>query len=308
MQANNYIMLAYGNIYVLCKHNGHNEIIKGLNMNKLETAKRAQIIGCLAEGNSIRATCRMTGAAKNIVVKLLADVGKACAAYQDKTLRNLPCKNIQCDEICSFCYSNEKNVPAEFKGAFEYGDVRTWTTIDTDIKLVPAWCVTNRSPEAAIVFMEDLAARLKNRVQLTTTGHRAYLTATENAYAGNIDYAMLVKVYGNQNDTKDMVARKYSPAERTEIKKTTISGNPDMHLVSTSYVERQNLTMRMSMRRFTRLTNAFSKKIDNLEAAIALHFMYYNFCRIHKTLRVTPAMEAGVSDHVLTLNEIVSMA
>ncbi len=289
------------------KYNGHIEIIKGLNMNRLDTAKRAQIIGCLVEGNSIRATCRITGAAKNTVVKLLADVGKACAAYQDKTLHDLPCKNIQCDEIWSFCYAKEKNVPTDLKGVFGYGDVWTWVAIDADTKLVPAWFVANRSPEAAMIFMEDLANRLRNRVQLTTDGHRAYLTAVENAFAGDIDYAMLVKVYGNQNDTKDTAARKYSPAECTEIKKTKINGNPDVNLVSTSYVERQNLTMRMSMRRFTRLTNAFSKKIDNLEAAVALHFMYYNFCRIHKTLRVTPAMEAGVADHVWSLEKIVAL-
>ncbi len=289
------------------KYNGHIEIIKGLDMNRLDIAKRAQIIGCLVEGNSIRATCRITGAAKNTVVKLLADVGKACASYQDKTLRDLPCKNIQCDEIWSFCYAKEKNVPAELKGVFGYGDVWTWVAIDADTKLVPAWFVANRSPEAAMIFMEDLANRLRNRVQLTTDGHRAYLNAVDNAFAGNIDYAMLVKVYGNQNDTKDTAARKYSPAECTEIKKTKINGNPDINLVSTSYVERQNLTMRMSMRRFTRLTNAFSKKIDNLEAAVALHFMYYNFCRIHKTLRVTPAMEAGISDHVWSLEEIITL-
>ncbi|PKN86609.1 MAG: IS1 family transposase [Deltaproteobacteria bacterium HGW-Deltaproteobacteria-1] len=271
-------------------------------MNKLDTTKRAQIIGCLVEGNSIRATCRLTGAAKNTVVKLLADVGRACADYQDKTLRNLPCKNIQCDEIWSFCYSKEKNVPAEFKGVFGYGDVWTWTAIDADTKLVPSWFVANRSAEAAKIFMEDLSSRLKNRVQLTTDGHRAYLTAVESAFAGNIDYAMLVKLYeSSQEETR------YSPARCTGSEKRRISGNPDAKLVSTSYAERQNLTMRMSMRRFTRLTNAFSKKIDNLAAAVALHFMYYNFCRIHKTLRVTPAMEAGLTDHVWTIEEIIGL-
>jgi IS1 family transposase len=271
-------------------------------MNKLDITRRAQIIGCLVEGNSIRATCRMTGAAKNTVVKLLADVGKACADYQDKTLRNLPCKNIQCDEIWSFYYSKEKNVPAEFKGVFGYGDVWTWTAIDADTKLVPAWFVANRSAEAAKIFMEDLSSRLKNRVQLTTDGHRAYLTAVESAFGGEIDYAMLVKLYESTQDQT-----RYSPAKCTGIEKRKISGNPNAQLVSTSYAERQNLTMRMSMRRFTRLTNAFSKKIDNLEAAVALHFMYYNFCRIHKTLRVTPAMEAGIADHVWGLEEIISL-
>jgi IS1 family transposase len=276
-------------------------------MNKLDISKRAQIIGCLVEGNSIRATCRMTGAAKNTVTKLLVEIGKACADYQDKTFRNLPCKNIQCDEIWSFCYAKDKNVPKEFKGVFGYGDVWTWTAIDADTKLIPSWLVASRSVEAAIVFINDLASRLKNRIQLTTDGHRAYLTAVENAFGGAIDYAMLVKVYGTENDTQDKSARKYSPAECTETKRVRVVGNPNADLVSTSYAERQNLTMRMSMRRFTRLTNAFSKKIDNLEAAVALHFMYYNFCRIHKTLRVTPAMEAGITDHVWSLEEILGL-
>ena len=284
------------------KYNGHNEIEKGKIMNKLDTAKRAQIIGCLVEGNSIRATCRMTGAAKNTVVKLLTDVGKACADYQDATLKNLPCKNIQCDEIWSFCYAKEKNVPFEFKGVFGYGDVWTWTAIDADTKLVPSWLVANRSAASAKIFMEDLASRMKDRVQLTTDGHRAYLQAVEDAFAGDIDYAMLIKLYeSSQEETR------YSPAKCTGTDKKTIVGCPVEHLISTSYVERQNLTMRMSMRRFTRLTNAFSKKIENLEAAVALHFMYYNFCRIHKTLRVTPAMEAGVADHVWTPEEIINL-
>jgi len=292
-------MLAYA---LPLKYNGHNEIKKGKIMNKLDTAKRAQIIGCLVEGNSIRATVRMTGAAKNTVVKLLTDVGKACADYQDITLRNLPCKNIQCDEIWSFCYAKEKNVPFEFKGVFGYGDVWTWTALDSDTKLVPSWLVANRSYESAKIFMEDLASRMKNRVQLTTDGHRAYLQAVEDAFAGDIDYAMLVKLYeSSQEETR------YSPAKCTGSEKKMIYGNPAEHLISTSYVERQNLTMRMSMRRFTRLTNAFSKKVENLEAAVALHFMYYNFCRIHKTLRVTPAMEAGVADHVWILEEIISL-
>jgi IS1 family transposase len=277
-------------------------------MNKLDVAKRAQILSCLVEGNSIRSTVRMTGAAKNTVVKLLAEVGKACAEYQDKALRNLPCKNIQCDEIWSFCYSKEKNVPAELKGTYGYGDVWTWTAICADTKLIPCWLVANRSVDAATIFMEDLASRLKNRVQLTTDGHKAYLQATENAFGGNIDYAMLVKVYGNENDSQDKSARKYSPPKCTDIKKVLISGNPNGRLVSTSFAERQNLNMRMSMRRFTRLTNAFSKKVDNLEAAVALHFMYYNFCQIHKSLRVTPAMEAGIADHVWSLEEIVKLA
>lgn len=276
-------------------------------MNQLSIEKRVQIIGMLVEGNSLRATSRLVGCSINTVTKLLVDVGNACADYQDKTLRNLPCKNIQCDEIWSFCYAKEKNVPEEFQGTFGYGDVWTWTAIDADTKLVPSWLVANRSVQCAIIFMDDLASRLKNRVQLTTDGHKAYLQAVENAFGGNIDFAQLIKVYGNENDSKDQSARKYSPPECCETKKHKISGNPNVKLVSTSFAERQNLTMRMNMRRFTRLTNAFSKKVDNLEAAVALHFMYYNFCRIHKTLRVTPAMEAGVTDHVWSLEEIIKL-
>jgi IS1 family transposase len=274
-------------------------------MNRLSIEKRVQIIGLLVEGNSMRATSRLTGCSINTVTKLLVDVGKACFHYQDKTLRNLPCKKIQCDEIWSFCYSKEKNVPNEHKGEFGFGDVYTWTAIDAETKLVPSFLVGKRDAEYAHAFMLDLADRLKNRVQLTTDGHRAYLTAVEEAFAGDIDYAMLVKTYGSPESTKDQ--RRYSPAECTGIEKHPICGQPDKREISTSYVERQNLTMRMSMRRFTRLTNGFSKKIDNLYYAVALHFMHYNFCRIHKTLRVTPAMEADISDHVWTLEEIIRL-
>lgn len=271
-------------------------------MNQLSIEKRSQIIGMLVEGNSMRAASRMSGCSINTVTKLLTDIGKACEEYQDKVFHNLPCKNIQCDEIWSFCYSKEKNVPFEFKGIFGYGDVWTWTAIDADTKLVPSWLVANRSAESAKIFMEDLASRLKNRVQLTTDGHRAYLTAVENAFAGDIDYAMLIKLYeSSQEETR------YSPAKCTGSEKKTIYGNPVEHLVSTSYAERQNLTMRMCMRRFTRLTNGFSKKVENLQHAVSLHFMYYNFCRIHKTLRVTPAMEAGITDHVWTLEEVIRL-
>jgi len=274
-------------------------------MNKLDTAKRSQIIGCLVEGNSIRATCRMTGAAKNTVVKLLADIGKACADYQDKVFHDLPCTKIQCDEIWSFCYSKEKNVPADHKGEWGYGDVYTWTAIDADTKLIPSYFVGKRDAQCAHAFMTDLASRLKQRVQLTTDGHRPYLQAVDDAFGGDIDYAMLIKIYGNPQSTTDQ--RRYSPAVCTGIEKHPICGKPDEKEVSTSYVERQNLTMRMSMRRFTRLTNGFSKKIENLEAAVALHFMHYNFCRIHKTLRVTPAMEAGIANHAWTLEEIIQL-
>lgn len=275
-------------------------------MNKLSIEKRAQVIGCLVEGMSIRATVRITGAAKNTVVKLLAEVGQACREYQDKVFRNLSCKRIQCDEIWSFCYSKEKNVPTEVRGIFGFGDVWTWTAICADTKLVPSWLVANGSAEAAHIFMMDLASRLKDRVQLTTDGHRAYLSAVEDAFGGDIDYAMLVKQYGNESGAHE-TERKYSPVKYEGSKIARINGLPDEKHISTSYAERQNLTMRMKMRRFTRLTNAFSKKVENLEAAIALHFMHYNFCRIHQTLRVTPAMEAGVTDHVWGIEEIINL-
>jgi len=274
-------------------------------MNKLSKEKRAQIIGCLVEGNSIRATARMCDVAFNTVLKFIPEIGEACDKYQDKVFHNLKCKKIQCDEIWSFCYAKEKNVPADHKGEFGYGDVWTWIAIDADTKLVPSFMVGRRDAQSAHMFMEDLASRLANRVQLTTDGHRAYLTAIEEAFGGDIDYAMLVKTYGSPESTKDQ--RRYSPAECTGIEKVPITGKPDKKEISTSYVERQNLTMRMSMRRFTRLTNGFSKKVENHAYHLALHYMYYNFCRIHKTLRVTPAMEAGIADHVWTLEEIVSL-
>ncbi|MGH7724399.1 MAG: IS1 family transposase [Candidatus Eiseniibacteriota bacterium] len=273
-------------------------------MNRISTTRRAQVIGSLVEGNSIRATCRMTGAAKGTVLKLLADVGRACAAYQDKALRQLPCKHIQADEIWSFCYAKAKNVPESKRGEWGYGDVWTWTALCSDCKLVPAWIVGPRDGKAAELFMLDLAGRLANRVQLTTDGHKVYVNAVEEAFGRDIDYAMLVKVYGNDPAAET----RYSPAICTAAFSTPINGDPDPAKVSTSHVERQNLTMRMSMRRFTRLTNAFSKKVENLEHAVALHFMFYNFGRIHASLRVTPAMEAGVSDHVWSLEEIAALA
>ncbi len=273
-------------------------------MNKLDTKKRTQIIACLVEGNSIRATCRMTGAAKGTVTKLLVDLGKACAEYQDKALRNLSCKRIQCDEVWSFCYAKEKNMPEDLKGQFGYGDVWTWTAICADTKLMACWYVGDRSAESAARFINDLSERLKNRVQLTTDGHRVYVDAIDGAFGMDIDYAMLVKIYGNESPSTE---KRYSPVKYTGSRKAVITGEPDMKQVSTSYVERQNLTMRMSMRRFTRLTNAFSKKVENLEHAVALHFMYYNFCRIHQTLRVTPAMEAGLTDHAWELEELIGL-
>ena len=273
-------------------------------MNKLSMKERVQIIAALVEGNSIRATCRMTGAAKGTVLKLLVDLGKACAKYQDEKLRGLSCKQIQCDEIWSFCYAKEKNVPEEMKGKLGFGDVWTWTAIDADSKLIVSYLVGDRSAVYARKFIDDLASRLAHRVQLTTDGHKAYLSAVEGAFGADVDYAMLDKIYNAP--PRERQAR-YSPAERCGTRKIKVKGNPDITKVSTSYVERQNLTMRMSMRRMTRLTNAFSKKIENQAHAVALHFMHYNFCRVHQTLRVTPAMEAGIADHAWTIEEVVGL-
>jgi IS1 family transposase len=273
-------------------------------MNKLTTDKQRQVVAALVEGNSIRATCRMTGVAKNTVVKLLADLGRACAEYQDKAMRDLTCDRVQCDEIWSFCYAKQKNVPEDLKGKFGYGDVWTFVAICDKTKLVPSWLIGNRDRETAYVFMSDLASRMKNKVQLTTDGHKMYLEAVESAFGVNVDYAQIVKIYGSSQSHDE---KRYSPAQFIESIKKEISGNPDPTKVSTSYVERQNLTMRMAMRRFTRLTNGFSKKVENLSHAVSLHFMYYNFCRIHKTLRVTPAMEAGITNHVWEIEEILEL-
>lgn len=250
-------------------------------MNKLSIIKQTQIIVALVEGNSIRATCRMTGAAKGTVLKLLANVGRACSEYQDKAFRNLLCKKIQCDEIWSFCYAKDKNVPKDKKDKFGYGDVWTFTAICADSKLVPSWHIGKRDYFTAYEFMIDLQSRLKNRIQLTTDGHKMYAQAVDDVFGSDIDYSQLIKLYGQPNENE----KRYSPAQCIGVEKVVKQGNPDIKNVSTSYVERQNLTMRMNMRRFTRLTNAFSKKVENLGHAVALHFMYYNFCRIHQTLR-----------------------
>lgn len=271
-------------------------------MNRLDNAKRVQVVRCLVEGNSIRATVRMTGVAKNTVVKLLVDLGAACAEYQDRHLQNLPCRRIQCDEIWSFVGAKQKNVPED--KAEQWGDVWTWTAIDADTKLVPCWMVGQRGYESAVEFIGDLATRLKHRVQLTTDGHRPYLTAVENAFGADIDFAQLVKIYGTPATEGPS---RYSPGQCIGIMTNAVCGSPDPKHISTSYVERANLTMRMSMRRFTRLTNAFSKKIENHMAAIALHFMYYNFARIHQSLRVTPAMAAGVTDRLWDVEDIVAL-
>jgi IS1 family transposase len=273
-------------------------------MNRLDTARRVAVVKALVEGNSIRATVRLTGVAKNTVTKLLVDLAVACTAYQEANVRNLTSKRVQCDEIWSFCYAKKKNVTekiaAKVPGA---GDVWTWTAIDADTKLCISWLVADRSAASAYPFMQDVASRLKNRVQLTTDGHKPYLSAVEDAFGADIDYATLTKLYGGDaNDEK-----RYSPATCIGCVSNVVTGDPDAKHISTSYVERQNLTMRMSIRRFTRLTNAFSRKVENHAAAVALYFMWYNFGRVHQTLRVTPAMEAGVTDHVWSVEEIVGL-
>ena len=271
-------------------------------MNKLNIQKRVQILSCLIEGNSIRSTARITDTSKNTVTKLLCDLGAACAKYQDERLRNLTCKRLQCDEIWSFCYAKEKNVPSDKKGQFGYGDIWTWTAIDADTKLVPAWFVGNRDGETAKIFIEDLKSRLKNRVQLTTDGHSAYLEAVEEAFGCEIDYAMLVKLYGTEPEGE----KRYSPAKCLGAQKHNVTGDPDPKHISTSYGERQNLTMRMSMEAMTRLTNAFSKKLINVIHSLSIYFMYYNLAGFIRS-RVTPAMEARIADHVWSLEEIMSL-
>jgi IS1 family transposase len=273
-------------------------------MNRLPIEKRTQIISMLVEGMSMRAVSRVADVSINTVTKLLEDVGTACALYQDRALNNLQCKRIECDEIWSFCYSKEKNVAPEDKGVLGHGDVYTWVAIDAETKLAASFMVGRRDADYAHAFMEDLSARLANRVQLTTDGLKTYVEAVEGAFGSAIDYAMLVKTYGPGTQTDQ---RRYSPSEFVSAEKRRVMGAPDMEKVSTSYVERQNLTMRMSMRRFTRLTNGFSKKVENLEHAVALHFMHYNFARTHKTLRVTPAMAAGVSDRAWSIDEICGL-
>jgi IS1 family transposase len=275
-----------------------------VSMNKLTNERRAQVIHALVEGNSIRATVRMTGVAKNTITKLLVDIGEACAKHHSRSVVQVPSRRIQCDEIWSFCYAKARNVPADKRGQFGYGDVWTWTAIDADSKLCVTWLVGTRDSDTALEFMDDVAHRLMYRVQLTTDGHKAYLVAVEDAFGANIDYAVLQKLYGKnplEDDTR------YSPAVCTGIKIEKVIGDPDPKHISTSYVERQNLTMRMSMRRFTRLTNAFSKKVLNLSAAIALHFVYYNFCRVHQTLKTTPAVASGLADHIWSIDEIVGL-
>jgi IS1 family transposase len=273
-------------------------------MNKLSLDKRIRVLNMLCEGSSMRSISRVVEISINTVTKLLVDAGKACAAYHDEHVRNLHCRRIQCDEIWAFCYAKQKNVLTAKKTVCGAGDIWNWTSIDADSKLICNWIVGNRDARYAITLMNDLRGRLANRVQLTTDGHKAYLEAVENAFGGDIDYAMLVKLYG---DAPESAKGKYSPAECNGCHKKAIQGNPNKNYVSTSYAERQNLTMRMSIRRFTRLTNAFSKKIENHEHALALYFVYYNFVRIHKALRVSPAMAAGITDKLLEMTDIVKI-
>jgi len=273
-------------------------------MNKLSPEQRASILSLLCEGNSLRAVTRITGVSINTVTKLLVDAGRACEAFHDSAVRNVASKRVQCDEIWSFTYAKAKNVAAATAAPDGAGDTWTWTALDADSKLIIGWLVGGRDAGYAHAFMDDVAARLANRVQLTTDGHKAYLSAVDGAFGSNVDYAMLEKIYG----TAPEAARgRYSPAECIGSRKRQIEGRPVARHVSTSYVERQNLTMRMHMRRFTRLTNAFSKKVENHAYAVALHFVFYNFVRIHKTLRVTPAMAAGLTDRLWEISDIVAL-
>jgi IS1 family transposase len=274
-------------------------------VNQLDRKARAQILGMMVEGVSMRSITRLTGVSKNTVAKLLADTGEACITYHDENVRNLKSARILSDEIFAFCQMKEKNVPTAHKGELGFGDVYTWTAIDPDTKLIASWLVGRRDARYAHEFMADLKSRLARRVQLTTDGHKPYLQAVEAAFGADIDYAMLVKLYGEPSGHTS--ERKYSPGECCGSIKGTVCGNPLAGHISTSHVERQNLSMRMGMRRFTRLTNGFSKKIENHEYALAIYFVHYNFARIHQTLRVTPAMAAGVTDKLWSLDDIVAL-
>ncbi len=273
-------------------------------MNKMTREKRTQILHLLCEGSSVRAVSRITGSAKNAILKLMADAGKACAAFHDGNVLNLKSKRVQVDEVWSFVYAKQKNVAGAKAAPDGAGDAWTWTALDADSKLLVSYFVGDRDGECAQWFMDNVASRLAARVQLTSDGHKAYLEAVEGSFGADVDYAQLVKMYGA---TAESAKGRYSPAECTGIKKTVIEGKPDPKHISTSYVERSNLTVRMHNRRFTRLTNGFSKKLENHAYSVALFVMYYNFCKIHKTLRVTPAMQAGVSDRVWDVVDIVKL-
>ena len=270
-------------------------------MNRLSVAEQVRVVSALVEGCGINATCRMTGVSKPTVLKLLFDLGRACYAYHDTHVRGLKSKRVQCDEIWSFVGAKMKNTKDD-KLAQGWGDTWVWTALDADSKLMVSYLVGQRRPEWANKFMQDVASRIDSRIQLTTDGLKMYGRAVEGAFGMDVDYAMLIKLYGN-----DSFDTKYSPGECIGTQTATLQGSPDPKHISTSFVERSNLQMRMSIRRFTRLTNGHSKKLANHEAAVALHYMHYNFCRIHQTLRVTPAMEAGISDHVWNIEELVTL-
>ena len=272
-------------------------------MNKLNRETRARVLHLLCEGSSLRAVTRVTGVSKKAVSRLMVDAGQAAAWYQDRVFRNLNSKRIQVDEIWAFVYAKQKNVPHTKAAPANAGDVWTWTAIDADTKLIPSWFVGGRDSDAAIIFMDDLKSRLANRVQLTSDGHKAYLEAVEGAFGADVDYAQLVKLYGESPDAE----KRYSPAVCIGAHKNPIEENPDPKYISTSYAERQNLNVRMHTRRFTRLTNAFSKKVENHAHSVALFAMYYNFVRIHKTLRTTPAMAAGVTSRLWEIGDIVDV-
>lgn len=272
-------------------------------MNKLDNAKRAQILSMLCEGSSMRSVSRIADVSINSVAKLLAEAGAACEAFHNEAVRNVPSKRVQCDEIWAFCYAKQKNIATAKAAPGGAGDVWTWTALDADSKLIVSFSIGGRDADYANEFMKDVASRLTKRVQLTTDGHKAYLQAVEDAFGADIDYAQLVKLYGETPHP----AGRYSPAECTGIKKTRVEGNPDPKHVSTSYVERQNLTMRMSMRRFTRLTNGFSKKAESHADMVALYTVWYNFVRQHKTLRCSPAMAAGLSATLWSMEDVVKL-
>lgn len=272
-------------------------------MNKLPRAKRIQILSMLCEGSSMRSISRVVDVSINTVAKLLVDAGETCAAYHDEYVRGVKARRIQCDEIWSFCYAKQKNVATAKRKDLAYGDAWTWTALDSDSKLLVSYLVGGRDSAYAMALMDDLQERLANRVQLTTDGHKAYLEAVEGAFGADVDYAMLVKLYGESPEAE----KRYSPAQCIGARKTAIEGNPDPNHISTSHVERQNLTMRMQMRRFTRLTNGFSKKVANHCHMVALYTVWYNFVKMHKTLKMTPAMVARVSDRLWSVGDIVDL-
>jgi IS1 family transposase len=277
-------------------------------MNKLTPERRAAVLSALVEGNSIRSTVRMTGAAKNTILRLLADAGRVCADYSDSALRNLKCRRVQADEAWSFVYGKDRNLPKEMRqqSPTMIGSVWTWTAIDAETKLMISWLVGPRDEATAVEFINDMASRLTGKIQLTTDGLTLYINAVEGAFGGAVDYAMLTKLYGPSGNNKSPDTR-YSPGKMTGVEIERMSGDPDRKHISTSYVERQNLTMRMSMRRFTRLTSGFSKKFENHCHAVSLHFFWYNFVRVHQTTRMTPAMAAGVTDHLWSMADVVAL-